>query len=94
MSLEYVFSDWWTGGDRIQKARVSHRLSHRFAKRFEQAGCPDFRFHDLRHTAVCRLYERTTLSDLEISKITGHKTFRMLARYANLRGSDLAAKLW
>jgi hypothetical protein len=27
-------------------------------------------------------------------KITGHKSHRMLMRYANLRGSDLADRLW
>jgi integrase len=51
------------------------------------------RFHDLRHEATSRLYERTTLTDLQIAKITGHKTISMLARYANLRGSELALKL-
>ena len=58
------------------------------------AGCPDLRFHDLRHEATSRLFERTNLSDLQIAKITGHKDPRMLARYANLRGSDLAGALW
>lgn len=91
---EWLFSDWWQGGDLKQRTLVGHRLTHRFARVFEKAECPDFRFHDLRHTAVCRFYERTQMSDMEISKITGHKGFRMLQRYANLRGSDLAAKLW
>ena len=94
LTQTYVFSAWWSGGDVAEKSRVGHMLSDRFAKRFEQAGCPDLRFHDLRHSAVCTFYERTDLSDLEISKIPGHKTFRMLARYANLRGSDLAQRLW
>lgn len=94
MSQEYVFSEWWKGGNHADKVRVGHMISHLFARRFEQAGCPDFRFHDLRHTAVCRLYERTEMSDLEISKITGHKGFRQLQRYANLRGSYLADKMW
>lgn len=90
----YLFEPWWQGGDQTEKERVSHMLSHKFAKRFEQAGCPDFRFHDLRHEATSRIYERTSLSDLEVASITGHKGFRMLQRYANLRGSNLAAKLW
>ena len=94
LSQTHLFEDWWQGGDAKEKVRVGHMLSHRFAKRFEQAGCPDVRFHDLRHHAVSRLYERTDLTDLEISKISGHKGFRMLQRYANIRGSDLAAKMW
>jgi len=94
LTQDYLFSAWWSGGDAKEKYRVGHMLSHKFAKRFEQAGCADVRFHDLRHTAVCHLYERTRMSDMEISKITGHKGFRMLQRYANLRGSDLASKMW
>jgi hypothetical protein len=34
------------------------------------------------------------MSDVEIAKITGHKSLKVLLRYANLRGSKLAAKLW
>ena len=86
---------WWDG--RLTESYldgVSSRLSKRFAYRFKEAKCKDLRFHDLRHCAVCRFYERTTLTDLEISKITGHKDMRMLSRYANIRGSTLAVKLW
>lgn len=84
---------WWSGS-RKDLARTTSKLSRQFGRVFERAGCGDLRFHDLRHEATCRLYERTTLSDLQIAKITGHKDLRMLARYANLRGSDLAARLW
>lgn len=93
LTQEYVFPDWWQGNEK-EKELVGHRISHLFAKRFEQAGCPDFRFHDIRHEATSRIYERTSLSDLEVASITGHKGFRMLQRYANLRGSTLATKLW
>ncbi len=90
-----VFPTLWDGRTDANGLRgASTRLSHRFAARFAQAGCPDLRLHDLRHTAVCQLYERPTLSDVEISKITGHSDLRMLRRYANLRGSDLSKRLW
>lgn len=89
---EVLLFPFWDGKEPLDA--VTNRLSHLFSARFEKAGCADLRFHDLRHTAVCRLYERTTMSDVEISKITGHKDMRMLRRYANLRGSDLAAKMW
>lgn len=94
LTQNYVFSAWWSGGDVAEKSRVGHMLSHRFVKRFEQAGCPDIRFNDLRHEATSRIYERTNLSDLEVASITGHKGFRMFQRYANLRGSTLSARLW
>ena len=92
---EGLFPDFWDGTIEPRKLRtITCRLSHRFASRFAEAGCPDLRFHDLRHEATSRLYERTSLSDVQISSITGHKDLRMLRRYANLRGSDLATRLW
>lgn len=73
---------------------ATNRISKRFKYYVDMLGLDDLNFHDTRHEATCRLYERTTLSDLQIAKITGHKDPRMLMRYANLRGSDLAARLW
>ena len=87
-----VFPLFWDGIE--DKIRATNRVSTRFGARFAKAGCPDLRFHDLRHEATCRLYERTKMTDLEIAKITGHKDMRMLSRYANLRGSTLADKMW
>lgn len=75
-------------------ARTTSRLSVFFGRTFAKAGCQGLHFHDLRHEATCRLYERTRLTDLQIAKITGHKDLRTLKRYANLRGSDLASALW
>lgn len=69
----------------------------RFSKQFTRAVkdvAPGFTFHCLRHEATSRLFERTTLTELEIMKITGHSGTRVLARYANLRASNLADKLW
>lgn len=74
--------------------KVTSRLSGQFGRLFDAAGCPDLTFHDLRHEATSRLYERTTLTDIQIAKITGHTDPKVLMRYANLRGSDLAARLW
>jgi integrase len=86
---------WWDGsGDRKVLAGVSVRLSGQFGRIFGAAGCGDVTFHDLRHEATSRLYEKTTLSDVQIAKITGHSDTKVLMRYSNLRGSDLAARLW
>jgi integrase len=84
---------WWDG-HKANLRRTSSLLSRQFGRMFEAAGCTDLHFHDLRHEATCRLYERTGLSDVQIARITGHKDLRMLKRYANLRGSDLADQLW
>ena len=91
---DLIFPFW--NGDRATSklAEVTSTQSKKWARVFEHAGCPDIRFHDLRHEATCRFYERTTLGDVLIAKITGHKDLKMLKRYANLRGSDLAGQLW
>lgn len=90
----YLFP-WFSGNySESNLKKTTAKLSGQWSRIFEHAGCEDLTFHDLRHEATSRIYERTTLSDMEISKITGHKTLRMLQRYANLRGSDLAGKLW
>jgi integrase len=91
---ELVFP-WWDGDARLPSLRrTTSLLSRQFARVFSASKCEGLHFHDLRHEATSRLFERTKLSDLEISKITGHKSLGQLARYANLRGSNLAARLW
>lgn len=89
-----VFPFWH--GTRTRKALqdVSRCVSTHFAAVFDAAGCPDLTFHDLRHEAICRLVLRTTLSETELARITGHRDPRMLRRYMSLRGSELAVKLW
>jgi len=86
-----IFPWWEPGGNRKV---VSNYLSRLFSSIFAEAGCPDLRFHDLRHEATSRFFERTSLSGEEIMKITGHRDHRMFMRYLNLRGSDLANQLW
>ena len=74
---------------------TSNYLSKLFAHIFEAAGCGDLHFHDLRAEATARIYERTTLSDVEIARITGHRDIKVLIRrYARLRGSTLAERMW
>lgn len=86
----------WLQGDATpaRQKLVSDRLSRQWGRIFDAAGAPDLHFHDLRHEAISRIYERTTLTDVEVANITGHTDLRMLKRYANLRGSTLAARLW
>jgi integrase len=52
----------------------------------------DFHFHDLRHEAVSRLFEKG-LNIAEVSTISGHKELRMLRRYTHLRAEDLVSRL-
>lgn len=86
---------WWDGStDRDDLHRLSDRLSSLWVSIFEVAGCKDLGIHDLRHEAVCRLFERTSLSETEIMKVSGHRSHRMLLRYANLRASSLSTRMW
>ncbi|HEX7909153.1 MAG TPA: site-specific integrase [Paraburkholderia sp.] len=90
-----VVFPWWNGKhDQATLVDLSDYLSKRFKGIFAQAGAVGLKFHDLRHEAVSRLFERTSLSESQIMKISGHKSHRMMMRYANLRGSDLANSLW
>ena len=57
-----------------------------------RADIDDFRFHDLRHEATSRFFEKG-LDIMEVAAITGHKTLTMLKRYTHLRAEDLARKL-
>jgi len=53
-------------------------------------GCPgivDLRFHDLRHEAISRFFEKTNLRTEQIMQISGHRTYAMLKRYTHLRPS-------
>ncbi len=74
--------------------KTTAEVSRIFRKVFAAAKIPDFVFHDIRHEATCRLFEKSDLSDIEISRVTGHRDPRMLQRYASFRGSDVAKKLW
>lgn len=63
-----------------------------FVRTRRNAGLEDLRFHDLRHEATTRLFEKG-LNIMEAASITGHKDLRMLRRYTHLRAEDLARKL-
>lgn len=52
----------------------------------------DLRWHDLRHEAASRLFERG-LNVMEVASITGHKSLNMLRRYTHLNPEDLALRL-
>lgn len=71
---------------------TSEAVKQAFARACERAGIEDFHFHDLRHEATSRLFERG-LNIMEVASITGHKTLQMLKRYTHLNASELALKL-
>jgi len=70
----------------------SSAVSHRFSTLCKRTEIEDLRFHDLRHEATSRLFEKG-LDMMEVASITGHKTLHMLKRYTHLKAEDLAKKL-
>jgi integrase len=50
------------------------------------------RFHDLRHEATSRLFERG-LGVMEVASMTGHRSLAMLSRYTHIEARKVAAKL-
>ena len=71
---------------------VDHITAH-MRRAVKKAKLKDLRFHDLRHEATSRFFEKTDLDTMEIRMITGHKSMQMLARYSHLRADRLAKRL-
>ncbi len=67
-------------------------ISQAFERVCGAAGIEGLTFHDLRHEATSRLFEKG-LGLMEVASITGHKTVQMLKRYTHLRAEDLVGRL-
>ncbi|MDA8192331.1 MAG: site-specific integrase [Gammaproteobacteria bacterium] len=67
-------------------------ISQAFERVCKAAGVEGLTFHDLRHEATSRLFEKG-LNPMEVAAITGHKTLQMLKRYTHLRAEDLVGRL-
>jgi integrase len=71
---------------------TTESIKKAFIRATRRAGIEDLHFHDLRHEATTRLFERG-LNIMEVATITGHKDLRMLRRYTHLKAEDLAKRL-
>ncbi len=74
----------WTYTQEGMRASWRRALTH--------AAITGLTFHDLRHEATSRLFEKG-FNPMEVSTITGHKTLQMLKRYTHLRAEDLAKRM-
>lgn len=92
---------WWKASDSFNKTwvRVVGRAREKYlddcakvSRKPSAAFLVDLRFHDLRHEATSRFFEKG-LNPMEVASITGHKTLAMLKRYTHLKAPDLAKKL-
>jgi len=69
-----------------------YAVRHAWDRLVKRAGIEDLRFHDLRHEAVSRFFE-LGLSVPEVALISGHKDYRMLARYTHMTAENVRNKL-
>ncbi|MGI9380716.1 MAG: tyrosine-type recombinase/integrase [Methyloligellaceae bacterium] len=67
-------------------------LAHVWIEITNQAGIEDLHFHDLRHEAISRLFEKG-LTTPEVALISGHRDMKMLFRYAHAQRSQIISKL-
>ena len=65
---------------------------YRLDKIRKATGMLDWRFHDLRHEATSRLFEKG-LNMMEVASITGHEDLKMLKRYSHIKPESLVARL-
>ncbi|MFH7319265.1 integrase [Desulfurivibrio sp. D14AmB] len=77
---------------RVWSTQRRDGITQAFTRVCRRAGIENLRFHDLRHEATSRFFERG-LNMMEVAAITGHKSLSMLKRYTHLRAEDLAVKL-
>ncbi|MSO85646.1 MAG: site-specific integrase [Rhodospirillales bacterium] len=68
------------------------QFRHRWKTLLKLCGIEDFHFHDLRHEAVSRLFEKG-LNVPEVALISGHRDYRMLQRYTHIRPELLGNRL-
>lgn len=81
---------------RDQSGRVfpttTDAITAAWRRMLHRARISNFRFHDLRHEATSRLFERG-LTVMEVQRITGHKTLAMLLRYTQMNVDRIVNRL-
>ena len=73
---------------RLFNVTKASSISDRFARLTKKVGIEGLRFHDLRHEAISRMFERGMKVE-QVRVVTGHRTLDQLSRYVNLRPEDL-----
>ncbi|MGG2042414.1 tyrosine-type recombinase/integrase [Burkholderia gladioli] len=58
----------------------------------DDRGFCDLRWHDLRHEAASRFFEKG-MHPIEVASLTGHRSIQMLKRYTHLKPESLLDKL-
>jgi len=71
---------------------TAHAITYAFIRATKRVSLEDLHFHDLRHEAISRMFEKN-LNVMEVGTISGHKTLQMLQRYTHLKAENLLEKL-
>jgi integrase len=79
--LELLRQNRSVSDPRILPIETAQAIGHAWRTVMSKGGFPNLRWHDLRHEAISRLFERTELRDNEIMTISGHLRPEMLTRY-------------
>ncbi|OFW98455.1 MAG: hypothetical protein A3J37_04085 [Alphaproteobacteria bacterium RIFCSPHIGHO2_12_FULL_45_9] len=78
-------------GDKVFNTTAS-AVQQSWQRLVKRCGITDLHFHDLRHEAISRLFEKG-LSIAEVALISGHRDFKMLFRYTHLKAEDIVKKI-
>ena len=80
-------------GDRFFNIKSRDLFKNYFNKARENAGLPEFRFHDIRSHAIRKMI-LSGMQLIEVSRVSGHKTLAVLhKRYSRLQPQDLIEKI-
>jgi integrase len=71
---------------------TAHAFEQAWRRLRHRAGLHDLRFHDMRHEAISRLFEKG-FNAVEVAAVSGHADVHTLVRYTHLRAVDLVALL-
>lgn len=74
-------------GDRVFPV-TEGTVSTIFPRACQALGIEDLKFHDLRHEGVSRLFEQGYTIE-QVALVSGHRDWKMLARYTQIRAKDL-----
>lgn len=77
--------------DNLFAVKSSGSISDKFARLTAKLRIDDLTFHDLRHEAISRMFERGMTVE-QVRSVSGHTSLDQLSRYVNLKPEDIAAK--
>lgn len=81
------------GRQRVFGIETGRAVGHAFRAVIHDKDFPDLVWHDLRHEAISRLFEKTDLRDAEVMQVVGHLSRDSIQRYTHLRTHKLAGRL-